>query len=324
MDEERAYGLNISAGGQIAITGFFRVNIDSDPDPIQSHYLSSVGQNDAFLIQIDTTGMLEGSSGFGGLDDDVLWSSHYSLYNRLFAGGSFQNTIDIDPTPNTNLVTSNGLEDMLFLELGLCAVQADTVAVVACNQFINPADSTVQTTSGFYTANLLATDGCDSTIVFDVTINNIAPTVTQTIDGLAAQTQAQNPSYQWLYCSTGQQVPGATGQTFMPTTNGQYAVIVSDGVCTDTSACFAINNVAIGENDLANGITVYPNPTTGKLSITSSEKIETIEVYDVLGREVLTVHHPASEIDLSTLQNGVYVIRLQTKKGITVSKVIKR
>jgi hypothetical protein len=160
--------------------------------------------------------------------------------------------------------------------------------------------------------------------VFDVTINNIAPTVTQTIDGLAAQTQATNPTYQWLDCSTGQIVPGATSQTFMPATNGQYAVIVNSGICTDTSACFAINNVAIGESDLDNGITVFPNPTTGKLNITSSEKIETIEVYDVLGREVLTVKEPSSEIDLSILQTGVYVIRLQTKKGIAVRKVLKR
>jgi hypothetical protein len=110
----------------------------------------------------------------------------------------------------------------------------------------------------------------------------------------------------------------------MPATNGQYAVIVNSGICTDTSACFAINNVAIGESDLDNGITVFPNPTTGKLNITSSEKIETIEVYDVLGREVLTVKEPSSEIDLSILQTGVYVIRLQTKKGISVRKVLKR
>jgi hypothetical protein len=47
-------------------------------------------------------------------------------------------------------------------------------------------------------------------------------------------------------------------------------------------------------------------------------------VYDVLGREVLTVKEPSSEIDLSILQTGVYVIRLQTKKGISVRKVLKR
>lgn len=318
----RPYRIAEDSFKYLTIVGGFSGSIEVDPDPNITNTMLSSGATDAIVIRIDSLGNYVAAGSFGSSSDDILKTVFYNPNNnKFFAGGSFQNTIDIDPTPNTNLITSNGQEDMLFLELGLCTLQADTVAVVACNQFINPADSTVETTSGFYTANLLAADGCDSTIVFDVTINNIAPTVAQTIDGLVAQTQAPNPSYQWLNCSTGQPVPNATGQTFMPTTNGQYAVVVTSGNCTDTSACFAINNVAIAETSLPQ-LKLYPNPTTGTLSIESAQPWQRLEVVDLLGNIVGT--STKEELNLTHLPAGMYLVKVYFEAGVVVERVAKK
>ena len=45
---------------------------------------------------------------------------------------------------------------------------------------------------------------------------------------------------QWIDCNNGQPVAGATSQSFAATTPGTYAVIVTDGACSDTSECFEL------------------------------------------------------------------------------------
>ena len=74
-------------------------------------------------------------------------------------------------------------------------------------------------------------------------------------------------------------------------------------------------------------ITVYPNPTTGELRITSYElRIEGIEVFDVYGRNVLSSMSQSPQqhsLNISHLQSGVYFVRVTTEKGMIMRKVVK-
>ncbi|MCL2131578.1 MAG: T9SS type A sorting domain-containing protein, partial [Lentimicrobiaceae bacterium] len=79
-------------------------------------------------------------------------------------------------------------------------------------------------------------------------------------------------------------------------------------------------------NPLAYGdLEIYPNPTTGKLSVVSyqlSEMIGDVEIFDVVGRKLLSLPSPLSpeiEIDISHLANGMYFLKIDGK----VKKVIK-
>ena len=73
-----------------------------------------------------------------------------------------------------------------------------------------------------------------------------------------------------------------------------------------------------------NNISVYPNPTTGKLFIDLAQPIESnIRITDISGREVLSI--PANNrknisIDLSTLNSGHYLVII----GKTVKQIIKK
>lgn len=321
-NDARAYGISVSNQKNISITGRFSGTADADPNPTNTYNLTSSGGYDAFVIQLDSAGNFIAASSFGGTDDDIFWAAHFTQNNEVLAGGSFQNTIDIDPTAIVNQVTSNGQQDFMFLNLSLCGSQNDTLPIASCNNYML-SNGTVISQSGFYLDSLIGSDGCDSNITLDLTIRIINPSVSQTVDGLEAASSATNPTYQWMDCATQQIVQGATSQTFMPSVNGQYAVIVSDSICSDTSACFTINNVSINEHDLANSIAVFPNPTTGKLNITSNERIEKIEVYDLSGREMLTVDHPEGEVDLSKLSTGVYLVKIKTEKSVVVRRVVK-
>ena len=74
-------------------------------------------------------------------------------------------------------------------------------------------------------------------------------------------------------------------------------------------------------------ISVYPNPTTGELRIENGEwRIEGIEIYDVYGRKchVSRVTRHENEIDISNLQPGIYFVKVITKQGEIVRKILKK
>jgi hypothetical protein len=76
------------------------------------------------------------------------------------------------------------------------------------------------------------------------------------------------------------------------------------------------------------GMSVYPNPFTGKLHVDlSRDGVTQVSLRDALGRELLSsqVHPATKSIELRTLslQPGVYFLRLDSQQGKRVVKVIK-
>ncbi len=64
---------------------------------------------------------------------------------------------------------------------------------------------------------------------------------------------------------------------------------------------------------------LYPNPTTGLLTLTHSQQLLTVEVYDPLGRQLLQTAPNATttSIDLSGQPAGIYIIRAGLEDGST-------
>lgn len=72
-------------------------------------------------------------------------------------------------------------------------------------------------------------------------------------------------------------------------------------------------------------VTVYPNPTTGILNIESKEEIDRIQVYNLLGQQVMNRQMDTANgtIDLSHLQKGVYILKTEIDNKTETFKVIK-
>lgn len=67
---------------------------------------------------------------------------------------------------------------------------------------------------------------------------------------------------------------------------------------------------------------VFPNPTRGLLNI-SLTKYQSLHIYTISGQEVLSgisLAHPTT-IDLGSLQNGCYIVRIEADKVVYSSKV---
>ena len=68
---------------------------------------------------------------------------------------------------------------------------------------------------------------------------------------------------------------------------------------------------------------VYPNPTSGVLTVEADEEVERVEVYDYTGRSVATFERQAT-IDLSRFATGIYTLRVTLPERIEVRRVVKQ
>jgi hypothetical protein len=69
---------------------------------------------------------------------------------------------------------------------------------------------------------------------------------------------------------------------------------------------------------------VYPNPTTGLLTVERGDEVIThLEINNMLGEIVLQPKMIGSTIDISSLQPGVYMLNITTKNGRTSQRLVK-
>jgi photosystem II stability/assembly factor-like uncharacterized protein len=77
-------------------------------------------------------------------------------------------------------------------------------------------------------------------------------------------------------------------------------------------------------NDNAGNIAVYPNPVINNVTIESMQK-STIEIIDIQGQTIMqqTVPQGKSDIDISGLVKGVYILRLCSNDKTEVTRIVK-
>jgi endoglucanase Acf2 len=69
---------------------------------------------------------------------------------------------------------------------------------------------------------------------------------------------------------------------------------------------------------------IYPNPTQNWLTIYSpAAEINRVEIYSVLGKNVKTIEFTADKIYMGDLPNGMYTVKIYTKKGYVTQALIK-
>ena len=68
-------------------------------------------------------------------------------------------------------------------------------------------------------------------------------------------------------------------------------------------------------------VRIYPNPTTGQISIDTDHDFSCIKIFDVAGRSLLDRNF-TNEVELETFVSGMYLIELQGKDGMIYRKKI--
>ncbi|MFT5822825.1 MAG: photosystem II stability/assembly factor-like uncharacterized protein [Crocinitomix sp.] len=189
----------------------------------------------------------------------------------------------------------------------------DSIEMAICNGEEYVLGTQVITESGEYIEPFATVHGCDSIVTLTMEILDVNVTVTAGDYELMAN--ETGVTYQWLDCDADWAViDAATDQSFTPTENGSYAVIIDDGDCIDTSDCHDIVALTLTEYNPSN-IKVYPNPTSGSFVInwqTIADAVQ-LDVYDVSGRLVYkATHYNVNEVGINLeVAKGVYYIALQ-------------
>lgn len=70
---------------------------------------------------------------------------------------------------------------------------------------------------------------------------------------------------------------------------------------------------------------VYPNPSSSKIFIKSDELfIQQVEILNLLGQRVKIIPQNFNEIDISSFDNGVYLLQLHTENNIITKRIVKK
>lgn len=87
-----------------------------------------------------------------------------------------------------------------------------------------------------------------------------------------------------------------------------------------------IGGAPLSTSDFANNsLKLYPNPVKNFLNIEYTEAIKTVEVYNMLGQKVISqnVNATTTQVDLTTLNSGNYLAKIQFANAVKTVKVIK-
>lgn len=81
--------------------------------------------------------------------------------------------------------------------------------------------------------------------------------------------------------------------------------------------------LSVNSNEIiANNIAIYPNPTNS--TITISQEISNLEVFDIAGKKVKSFQKSSSSFDVSNLEKGVYILKGKTIEGKSINeKLVK-
>ena len=194
----------------------------------------------------------------------------------------------------------------------------------ACREYNSPSGKYTWIISGTYMDTLVNKNGCDSVISFDI---NILPNKNVIQSGKTLSALASPATYQWIDCSTGIPISGATNINFTPSSDGEYAVIINQNGCIDTSDCYEVVSIGIKQKNTKELISIYPNPTTGKITIQTNENAQgEIRIINLLGELVFKTSITGGGITQVTLpssiENGVYFVEVKTHDGKHSERIV--
>ncbi len=192
---------------------------------------------------------------------------------------------------------------------------------------ISPTINTTYTVTGVNAS-------CTTTAVKSITVNP-APSVSLTAATTTACTNSSTialtgspagGTYAGTNVVGNKFTPGAVAGTFTPT----YAYTSTLTGCSKTVSTTIVVSVCTGldaKTFALSGLQVYPNPNTGIFTVELNNGLnKTIQVTDLTGRVVLEDNTSSDKfnVDINTLANGIYYVKIISNNASSVLKVIKQ
>ncbi|PHR49024.1 MAG: hypothetical protein COA32_02975 [Fluviicola sp.] len=227
-------------------------------------------------------------------------------------------------TATHTLTNAAGCDSLVTLNLTINQPSMGTDVITECEEYKWIDGNTYTSSNNTATYTLTNTVGCDSIITLDLTINSPDVSVTNNSPTLIAN--ASSGTFQWVSCDENYNpILGETDPAYTAIGNGNYAVIVTQNGCTDTSACETVNNIGLSNVNQKN-LKIFPNPTNNSVTISNDLLIHSVKVIDFSGRVIIekTTNKKEVKIDLGDHSKGVYTIEILLSDGVVMKKVMKQ
>ena len=227
-------------------------------------------------------------------------------------------------TATYKLTNKVGCDSLVALNLTISKSTSSIDVVAACNSYKWIDGKTYTTSTKTPTYMLTSKAGCDSLLTLNLTINKVDTTVVSTPPTNKAN--AKDATYKWFNCDTNNYIPEANSRSFNPSVKGVYAVEVIQNGCVGRSKCvqFIITGI---EEEAAESIYVYPNPTKGSFDLNLSSRFadSEIKIFNSLGAVVTELKASNDKLNFFIEEpSGLFILSITSPGGEKVSiKVIK-
>jgi len=227
-------------------------------------------------------------------------------------------------TAKDTLTNAAGCDSIITLNLTINN-NTGTETVSACNSYVFNG-ITYTTNNNTATETLTNAAGCDSIVTLNLTINNLNALIVNVSNDTLTTANQIGATYQWIDCSDSSIIVGATDSTYIATANGDYAIVVTIGLCVDTSTCSNVNITGLNSyQNVINKQQLYPNPTKSHVTIANfNSSISTITIIDITGKIIESFQPKTAIIDLSNYDKGIYFVRIQNSENTITERVIKQ
>lgn len=173
------------------------------------------------------------------------------------------------------------------------------------------------TQSGAYSVKVTNNNCSTASAPVTVTANSIPPkpTITWNASNLVSSSASGN---QWLSDLTN--ITGATAQTYKPSSNGYYRVVVENGGCRSAASdpFYYLVTAVVNLPAVSSGsYRILPNPVTEKLLISARNATGKTTVYliDAMGKRCLSrVFTGTTTLEVKHLPTGTYTVLLTDEK----------
>jgi hypothetical protein len=181
----------------------------------------------------------------------------------------------------------------------------------------------LNTSKSYYVSS--SDQGCTSTRMEVAATIKPMPDLTVTVASATVTAHQVGALYQWIDCKKeNQEITGATAISYTATKIGNYAVIINLNACMDTSVCIPVTTIGIDELTKAIQFTVYPNPSTGNITVHSSDA-GIFTIINELGQVIQSLQLNAANnytATIENLSNGIYVIMGLKDQQVISQKIV--
>lgn len=150
-----------------------------------------------------------------------------------------------------------------------------------------------------------------------------ATTITFTTTSAGTLTLVLSASYTGTVKVDGTTYTPASGLITVNLAAGAHTIIKGSGSNYLFYMSTVYNSTGLKETEVT-GVSMYPNPVSGSLFITSDAAVQKADIYSLTGVLVKQIAGNIKTIDMSQLYKGSYLVKVYTEQGVAKQMIIKK